>query len=443
MKSPPNIVYLHAHDAGRFVQPYGYAVETPHLMEFARSSVLFRRAFATAPTCGPSRCSMLTGQYPHQIGVYGLPGHQGWEIDDYRKHIVRVLGEAGYRTALAGVMHEVSVGNINKLGYDELLLGGPDDTPGEFFIRTIDSAIEFLAREHSDPFFLSIGIDEPHRNNTTGRDTLRIDDSGDCFSKTRYYDPERLDWRYSAPPPFLPDVPSVRKDFRSYSEGVRIMDEYMGRVFFALEHYGYTNNTIVLVTTDHGIEFPGAKKTLSNAGTGVMLMLRVPGRFRMGRVVESLVSHIDIYPTLLELVGLPNKPWTDGKSLVPILSGDVESVRDHLFSEQTYHETLEPLRAVRTERYSYIRRHFATGPRMRIDGTVTNPFFESVGWFDRNIGHEEFFDLYLDPTESCNRINESRYTRDVDRLRTLLDTWMENTNDPFLNGIFPEPPATL
>jgi len=82
-----NIVYLHAHDAGRYVQPYGFPLETPNLMAFAKEAVLFRKAFCIAPTCGPSRAAMLTGQYPHQIGMYGLPGGQGWKIDDYNKHL--------------------------------------------------------------------------------------------------------------------------------------------------------------------------------------------------------------------------------------------------------------------------------------------------------------------------------------------------------------------
>lgn len=87
--SPKNIVYLHAHDAGRWIQPHGYAVSTPNLQRFAEQGVTFRQAFATAPTCGPSRCSLLTGRYPHEVGVYGLPGAQGWGLSDYSQHLAR------------------------------------------------------------------------------------------------------------------------------------------------------------------------------------------------------------------------------------------------------------------------------------------------------------------------------------------------------------------
>ena len=92
----PHILYLHSHDTGRYVQPYGHQVPTPNIQALADQGVLFRQAFCAAPTCSASRACLLTGQYGHSNGMLGL-AHRGWSLHDYRQHIVHVLRDAGYR----------------------------------------------------------------------------------------------------------------------------------------------------------------------------------------------------------------------------------------------------------------------------------------------------------------------------------------------------------
>ncbi|MDP0496055.1 MAG: sulfatase [Verrucomicrobiota bacterium JB024] len=444
-----NIVYLHAHDAGRIIQPYGYPVETPHLMNFARESVLFRKAFCVSPTCGPSRAALLTGQYPHQIGMYGLPGFQGWALDDPAKHWARQFRAWGYETILAGVQHEADHHDFSSLGYECML---ENQVParsqaGEFYPETITKVESLLATRPKGPdvrpFFLSVGIDEPHRDNIA-RPEMNLHGEGDRFSKTRYYDPAKLDARYTAPLPWLPDLPEVRQDMESYRVGVKIMDEYMGRVLDALRHNGYDDNTLVIVTTDHGIEFPGGKKTLSDQGTEVMLMVRGPeshplaSAFRGGRVIEPLVTHLDLYPTLCELLGRTVAHPLEGKSMLPLVRGEVSYLHEAVFAEQTYHGKFEPLRSIRTERYKYIRRHFPNGPIMTHDGPAS-PIVQKFGWYDRPIGHEELFDLYLDPMEACNRIDDPSMAEVRGDLAACLEEHLVASGDPFLSGEFPSP----
>ena len=105
--SRPNILYIHTHDIGRYIQPYGYAVPTPNLQAFAEQGVLFRNAFCANPTCSASRATLLTGMYPHNNGMTGL-AHRGWSLNDYSQHIVHTLRDAGYTTVLAGVQHVTS-----------------------------------------------------------------------------------------------------------------------------------------------------------------------------------------------------------------------------------------------------------------------------------------------------------------------------------------------
>ena len=97
----PNILYLHSHDTGRYIQPYGYAVPTPHIQKLAEEGILFRQAYCAAPTCSPSRASLLTGQCPHSNGMLGL-AHRGFALNDYHRHILHTLRPAGYFSAEVG-----------------------------------------------------------------------------------------------------------------------------------------------------------------------------------------------------------------------------------------------------------------------------------------------------------------------------------------------------
>jgi arylsulfatase A-like enzyme len=433
----PNILLLHAHDAGRYCQPYGFPVESPHLMRFADQGLLFRKAFCAAPTCAPSRAAMFTGEYPHQCGMFGLTGTQGWEIRDPSRHLVHVMNSEGYQTVLAGVQHETNHADLSPLGYQRIL--DPRQRQGEFYPGTINRVQEFLSEPHEKPFFLSLGIDEPHRNNVArpeigvGNDSLR-------FSKTRYYDPEKLDWRHTAPPPWLPDLPQIRREMASFNEGARIMDEYMGRVLEMLRHRNFEESTLVIITTDHGIEFPGGKKTLTDQGIGVMLMMRGPGGFSGGRVIEPMVSHLDLFPTIMEVIGAERRPWIQGKSLLPLVRGDKSALHAEIFAEQNYHGPLEALRCIRTERHKLVLRHDPVGNRMRHDGAST-AVMDGLGHYDRPTGHVELFDLYLDPWEACNRADDPSFSAIRLDLESRLKAWMESHSDCFPSGSFPPFPS--
>ena len=100
----PNILYIHSHDTGRYLQPYGHAIPTPNLQRLAERGVLFRRAYCAAPTCSPSRAALLTGQSPHSAGMLGL-ANRGFRLRDFNQHIIHTLKPSGYNSALAGIQH--------------------------------------------------------------------------------------------------------------------------------------------------------------------------------------------------------------------------------------------------------------------------------------------------------------------------------------------------
>ncbi len=111
----PNILYIHSHDSGRYLQPYGHAVPAPNLQRLAEGGVLFRHAFSAAPTCSPSRASLLTGMCPHSNGMLGL-AHRGFALHDYRQHVLHTLRAAGYHSALIGLQHIAK--DPATIGYD-------------------------------------------------------------------------------------------------------------------------------------------------------------------------------------------------------------------------------------------------------------------------------------------------------------------------------------
>src|SRR3954452_13442592 len=115
----PNILYLHSHDTGRSIQPYGAPIATPQLQQLAEQGVLFRQAFSASPTCSPSRAALLTGQSSHSSGMLGL-AHRGFALHDPRQHLAHTLRAAGYRTVLTGVQHVAAPAEAGACGYDEI-----------------------------------------------------------------------------------------------------------------------------------------------------------------------------------------------------------------------------------------------------------------------------------------------------------------------------------
>jgi N-sulfoglucosamine sulfohydrolase len=409
----PNILYLHSHDTGRYLQPYGQAVPTPNLQRLAGDGVLFRRAFSCAPTCSPSRAALLTGQFAHQCGMIGL-AHRGFGLNDYKKHIVHTLRGAGYQSVLAGLQHVAA--KPEMIGYDELLR--PKST------RVADvapAAVAFLDRKPAKPFFLDVGFFETHRE----------------FPKPTPAD----DPRYTQPPMPIPDTPATRADMAAFHASARILDHGVGQVLEALERNGLAENTIVVSTTDHGIAFPSMKCNLTDSGFGVSLMVRGPGVFRGGKVCDAMISQIDVFPTLCDALQIAPPSWLEGKSFLPVLRGERPEINEEVFAEVTYHASYEPKRAVRTQRYKYIRRYGdRTAPVLpNCDDGPSKSLWLEHEWKQQRLPREQLYDLVFDPTEHHNLASDASSSKVLADMRGRLDAWMKRTSDPLLKGPVPAP----
>ena len=410
----PNILYVHSHDTGRAVEPYGHPVPTPNIQRLADQGLLFRRAFCAAPSCSGSRACLLTGQWAHSNGMIGL-AHRGFELHDYGHHLVRTLRAAGYWTGLIGEQHVSRDPGV--LGYDHI---ADVDT---HLVSAVAPAAQRLIRERpSEPFFLSVGFFETHR---------------------RYFEPTSVrDALYARPPAHLPDTPETRRDMAAYMASARSLDHGVGAVLDTLDEQGLADDTLVILTTDHGLAFPGAKATLTDRGLGVMLIVRGPGGFHGGRVSEVLVSQIDLFPTLCELIGIEAPPWLQGRSVLPVVRREAEEVNDAIFAELTYHAAYEPQRAIRTHRFKYIRRF---GERLRpvlpnVDDGPTKDVLVAGGWAERPLPREALHDLLLDPGEGANLAADAEYGGVREELAGRLERWMRDTADPLLQGDVAPPP---
>jgi arylsulfatase A-like enzyme len=246
-------------------------------------------------------------------------------------------------------------------------------------------------------------------------------------------------------PPYLPDTPIVRRDVADLEGAVREVDDAIGQLLAAVDQSGLTDRTLFIYTTDHGIAFPGAKGTLLDPGLEVALIARGPGGFTGGRRLSGLVSNVDLLPTILELCGLTLPSETDGVSLVPILSGETRAVRQELFAELTYHTAYDPMRAVRTDRYKYIR-SFADRPLhlpAHVDASATKDLLRDQGYFAPRRPTEMLFDVAHDPLERANLADDPAFASVREQLQERLEAWMRATGDPLLVGDVPAPPGAV
>lgn len=408
-----NILYIHSHDSGRSLEPYDSAVSTPEIASLARSGVLFRQAFSAAPVCSPSRAALLTGQSPHRSGMIGL-AHRGFSLHDPRQLLFRDLQKFGYQAVLTGMQHVAA--DPETLGYDRNL--GYRDENGKWRAEaTIVAPIaeRFLDSRPKQPFFLDVGFFETHRDypEPTAADLQRV---------------------RNIPRP-LPDTPETRRDFAAFGASARQLDAGVGRVLRALSRNGYAGNTLVIFVTDHGVAFPRMKCTLTDDGIGTALVMRGPG-LAVGHQSDVMVSQIDIFPTVYDYLGIPCPSWLTGTSFLSVLRGGQEEIRDAVFSEMTYHAAYEPMRAVRTRRWKYIRRF---GNRRHpvlpnCDDSPSKSVWVRAGWQDQVLPEEELYDLTFDPTEHCNLCADPRFHDALKEMRKRLRRWMQKTQDPLLKG---------
>jgi len=382
---------------------------------------------------------MMTGYYPHENGVMGL-AHMGWALGDDWDTLPKLLRAAGYDTALLGFQHEVP-DEPERLGYEHV------DSGMKRASELVDIVDDFLTEraDAADPFFVSIGIEEPHR--PFRRDYL----PEGTYDR---YDPDEVPLDDF---PYLPNAPGVREDVADLRSVIsEVLDPAVGRYRESLADAGLAEETVFVFTTDHGLAIPRAKGTCYDPGIETVLLVHQPGVVEGGAVHDDLVTNVDFTPTMLDLLGVEPPTAVSGKSFAPLLRGEPHEDRDRIFAEMTWHDRYNPIRAIRTERYKYVR-NFTRYAEVYIPGDVLAGApgqavaEEYVGGGGTTRPREELYDLQEDPHERENLVSDPLFERGTDAqvpyeyehtledLRTRLDSWLEATDDPILEGEVPAP----
>ncbi len=376
----PNIVFAFADDWGRHASAYAQidgpgtandVIQTPHFDRIAGEGVLFRSAFVSAPSCTPCRSAILSGQHFWRTGQGAILRGATWNpaipaypllLKENGYHIGKTYkvwspgtpadapyGEQKHAYESAGREFNQFSQNATKS-----VAGGKSvDEAKSALLAMVEANFDsFLnARENGQPFCYWFGPTNVHRKWTRG--------SGAALWGL---DPDQLRGKM---PAFLPDVPEVREDLADYFGEAMAFDAALGVLLARLEAIGELDNTILVVSGDHGAPgFPHGKCNLYDFGVSVPLAIRW-GKAVGGRVVDDLVSLTSLAPTFLEAAGVAVPETMTGRSLVGLLRSDrqgrVESERDEVFFGRERHVaearadfTPYPQRAIRTHDYLYI-----------------------------------------------------------------------------------------
>jgi len=440
-KRPPNILFCIADD---WSWPHASGVEdkvvkTPTFDRVVHEGVLFKNAFVTAPSCTPSRGSIVTGQWHWRLEEGGnlwstLPAKFAVYPD--------LLEKAGYH-----------VGVTRKgWGPGQPRPGGRTRNPAGPAYK--DFSAFLAARPEGKPFCFWFGSQDPHRP---------YESQSGIKSGMRPADVKV--------PACLPDNEIVRQDLCDYYFEVQRFDREVGELLQALEAKGELENTLVVMTGDNGLPFPRCKSNLYDTGTKVPLALRWPGHIKGARTVEDFVSLQDLAPTFLEVAGLKPLPEMTGRSLLSLLtsdrSGHINPARDHVLVGKERHAWVRkgglgyPCRAIRTYEYLYIRnfepdRWPAGDPAGGaepydakriygdIDDSPTKTYMiehqDEPGvkrLFDLAVAKrpaEELYDLRQDPDQLNNVAADPSYAKVKEELAARLMAELKATNDPRVTG---------
>lgn len=501
----PNIVFAFADDWGRYASAYAAIdpggisdlVSTPNFDRIAKSGVLFTNAFVNAPSCTPCRSSLLSGQYFWRTGRGAIL--QGAHWDESIPTFPLLLQDDGYR-----------IGFTNKVwspgDNPDAPFGGRDNRFARHGSR-FNGFSQYVSKHTDDVEAAKRQLLEEVRSNF--RDFLS---SGDVDSSFCYWwgptnchrkwvkgsgkdfwnlNPDDLKGKV---PPFLPDVPEVRQDLADYLGEVQAFDAGLGVLLEEVEKRGELNNTVFVVSGDHGAPgFPNGKCNLYDFGTHVPLAICWPDQIPPSRIVHDFVGLPDLAPTLLDAANVDVPEVMTGKSLMKTLrsdqQGNVEPLRDSVITGRERHVAAArtdflpyPQRAIRTKNFLYIRNFepdrwpMGTGPGY---GTADAPMpdfmalqentFAAFGdldasptkawvitncehdeqrrrYFDIAVGRrpaEELYDLRSDRHQMYNVAGEQRYQEAQDDLRDRLTQVLKETGDPRVTGdgrTFEEPP---
>ena len=508
MDRRPNILFAFADDWGKYASIYrsfqaenslNNLINTPNFDRIASEGVLFLNAFVPAPSCTPCRSSILSGSYFWETGLGAILRGAVW--DDEIPTYPLILEENGYHIGYTykvwspghainapyggeRTRYEAFGSKFNQFSHEVTQMSENidiDQAKNILFNETIDNFKGFLSdRSDDSPFCYWWGPTNTHRTweRGSGKNLWGIE-------------PDSL---MGSLPKFLPDVHEIREDVADYLGECLALDAGLGGIIKTLEEAGELDNTLIVISGDHGIPgIPRAKCNLYDIGTEVSLALRWPENILPGRVVDDFVNLMDLAPTFLEIAGLKPPSTMSAKSFLNVLTsnqyaGQVDSERNWVVTGRERHvENARsgglpyPMRAIRSKNFLYIRnfkpdRWPMGDPKGLDDLTLRAPQWEEIStntrcafgdldasptkaWMihnraDQKVTHsfelafgkrslEELYDIQNDPDHMHNLAANPAFNSVKEELALRLDEVLIQNNDPRLcesNCRFENPP---
>ncbi len=476
----PNIVFAFADDLGRYASAYRDAehpspndlLQTPHFDRLAREGAIFQNAFVSAPSCTPSRAAILAGRHFFRNGSHAQLHHpwvKGYPDPwDSVQGFPRMLQQHGYHIGWTYKLHlspdrlggakrnyQPAGKQFNRFSQQVMRAADPELAKAKLLNEVRENFQAFLADRRDDqPFFYWFNPTNTHRAWAEG-----------SAQKLWGLDPEQLKGKL---PRFLPDHPTIRQDFADYLGEAMAFDAAVGVLLDELQQRGELDETLVVVSGDHGAPgFPRGKCNLYDFGTRVLLAMRWPKHIDRSVYIDVPVSLIDLAPTFLAAAGLAPSSDMNGQNLLPILANHGEPA-DNLrgfavMGRETHVDVARkdrlpyPMRGIRTDEYLYIinfkpdRWPVAVPPlrvnprrRMDIDFGPTRDFFTQheddstyralwqLGFGKRPA--EELYAVNRDPQQMTNLAQDPAYAETRQQLRQQLLHELRVNQDPRVIG---------
>lgn len=398
-------------------------VKTPEIDRLAANGLRFDNVYLTASSCSPSRNSILLGRYPHNTGAAELHTQPPLDLLSFPE----LLKENGYHTVHSGKYHQ---GEFSERAFVEIHRD-PEaiEDGGEGMWLT-----NIRERPRDKPFFMWFAALDAHRE--WGENEL----SG-------AHAPGEL-----TPPFYLADGEATKKDLAQYYDEVYRFDHHIGLVVEELREQDALGNTVIIVMADNGRPFPHSKTRVNDRGMKTPFIICYPDEIPGQQQSSSLVSVIDIAPTILEMAGIDVPESFQGRSFQVLLDDPDQPFRNYVFAEHNWHDYEAHERMVRNREFMYILNSRPQKPQMGPADAVGSPAFEDLqrlraegelsaiqaDVFVVPRAKEELYDLSQDPLQLVNIASVPAYQDELETMRGVLSRWMEPTGDSIPAKLTPD-----
>jgi arylsulfatase A-like enzyme len=427
----PNILWLSFEDISPHFGCYGdpHAI-TPNLDRLAGEGVRFTNAYTSAGVCAPCRSSIITGMYQNSIGTHHMRCNAG--MPKWLKPFPVDLREAGYYCT-----------NNSKTDYQFAI-----PRKSEIWDACSGKA-HWKDRPKDQPFFAVFNFTGCHESGIASE--AKYNSVTRELTADQRQDPAKL----TTLPPYYPDTPVVREDWKRNYELITAADAWAGQHIEDLKQAGEYENTIIMSWSDHGVGLPRAKRWLYDSGTRVPFLVRIPEKFRTrgqgkpGTVDDQLVNSVDFGPTVLNLAGLAVPDYVQGRAF---LGKDLTKPRSYVFgARDRMDERYDIIRSIRDKRFRYIRNFEPLKPYYQYMNTPEKgatmkeirrlensgkPLTGALATFSgKRKPVEELYDLQADPHEVKNLASDPAHAAKLAELRKALSHWQFEIGDI---GLLPE-----